>query len=134
MGVISACLPSLRPLVGMLTRGTVRGLGVVGAGYGSGKSSNGSSTGSRSGGGRREKGRQGGGGGEFGSFSVPVTAQDAEGGQVGRVVMVSGPGARRGEEDEISLEAVNPAPGTIAVKDEIVVTSDDWLEYKDRIF
>lgn len=40
----------------------------------------------------------------------------------------------RGREDEISLEEMNVPAGGIRVKDEVVVTSSDWLEYKDKVF
>ena len=40
----------------------------------------------------------------------------------------------RGLEDEISLEEMNVPAGGIRVKDEVVVTSSDWLEYKDKVF
>lgn len=40
----------------------------------------------------------------------------------------------RGVEDEISLEEMNVPAGGIRVKDEVVVTSSDWLEYKDKVF
>ena len=45
-----------------------------------------------------------------------------------------GKAAGRGGEDEISLEEMNVPEGVIKVKDEVVVTSSDWLEYKDRLY
>ena len=40
----------------------------------------------------------------------------------------------RGNEDEISLEEMNLPAGGIRVKDEVVITSSDWLEYKHKVF
>ena len=42
--------------------------------------------------------------------------------------------AGRGAVDEISLEEMNVPAGGIRVKDEVVITSSDWLEYKDTVF
>lgn len=40
----------------------------------------------------------------------------------------------RGTADGISLEEMNVPAGGIRVKKEVVVTSSDWLDYKDRVF
>lgn len=42
--------------------------------------------------------------------------------------------AGRGAEDEVSLEEMNVPVGEIRVKDEVVITSTDWWEYKDNVF
>lgn len=43
-------------------------------------------------------------------------------------------GKVRGRMDEISLEEMTVPVGGIRVKDEVVVTSSDWIDYKDRIY
>lgn len=40
----------------------------------------------------------------------------------------------RGAEDEISLEELHTPAGGIMVKDEVMITSSDSLEYKDKVF
>ncbi len=139
MGVISACIPSLRPLISLLTRGTTRGVGVSKTAT-SAKAQDTSSVASRMvwrspriG----EDGRDGyferledpseavspgGGGGDRPQYFRHET--NVRGGKVGG----------RGKEDEISLEEMNVPAGGIRVKDEVVVTSSDWLEYKDKVF
>ncbi|KAL8996332.1 MAG: hypothetical protein Q9169_004132 [Polycauliona sp. 2 TL-2023] len=40
----------------------------------------------------------------------------------------------QGSSENISLQEINVPAGQIKVKEEIVVTSTDWLEYKDRVY
>ncbi|KAG8525603.1 uncharacterized protein KY384_009247 [Bacidia gigantensis] len=168
MGVISACLPSLRPLVSILLRGTVRGLGVSKYGLGSsatGKLGSSNGSGSRSGrwGSRSDGagaagvgrglgvgGGEGKNGGDFEEFFRMDAPSDPGSRKVGHRVDVrggrprpdggengrleNGVGGGVGEEDEISLEAVNPPEGVIRIKNEVTVTSSDWLEYKDKVY
>ena len=55
--------------------------------------------------------------------------------QAGRyVVSAAGPKDRRVAGDEISLEEINVPDGMIRVKDEVTVTSSDWIDYKDKVF
>ena len=126
MGVISACIPSLRPLVSLLLRGTVRGLGV--SDYGSGKQVSSSVS--------HSAWRSRAGEGDDDNSSKPNdSVSDPQGQRWGHdVEVLGGRGGGRGAEDEISLEAMNVPQGVIQVKDEVVVTSSDWLEYKDKVF
>ena len=127
MGVISACIPSLRPLVSLITRGTTRGIGVSKTGKSSFQdiSSGASRMVRRS----YEDGREG----YFERLEDPNESghrpqwgheTNVRGGMVGG----------RGAVDEVSLEEMNVPVGGIRVKDEVVVTSSDWLEYKDKVF
>lgn len=65
----------------------------------------------------------------------PFTRLEDEGrGQWGREIEVRGGKVRRGRVDEISLEEMDVPVGGIRVKDEVVITSSDWIEYKDKVF
>ena len=128
MGVISACIPSLRPLVSLLLRGTVRGLGV--SKYGSARRVSRSSDTSHSiwaGLPREDK---------YNTFTkLQDRVSDQEGRKCGHGVEVSGGrGGDRWAADQTSLEAMNIPQGVIQVKDEVVVTSTDWLDYKYKVF
>ena len=124
MGVISACLPSLRPLVSLLLRGTVKALGST-------KTDNIKSLSSSS--------SQG-----VWSSRMRDDEQDApfvrleEGTRPKRPgrydVSAAGPKARRAAGDDISLEEINVPDGMIRVKDEVTVTSSDWIDYKDKVY
>lgn len=144
MGVISACIPSLRPLVSLLTRGTTRGIGVSKTAKGSSayhntksgsNAQNASSAASRT------------------VWRSPRVGEDASEGYFERLddtadaggngnrpqwghetVVRGGRVVVRGAEDEISLEEIHTPAGGIRVKDEVRVTSSDWLEYKDKVF
>lgn len=136
MGVISACIPSLRPLISLLTRGTTRAVGASRTTKSSAavKSSaqNASSAASRT------------------VWRSPRIGEDAREGYFERLEDPAEAGGRpqwghetsvrggrvvgRGAEDEISLEEMNTPAGGIRVKDEVVITSSDWLEYKDKVF
>ncbi|KAL8749767.1 MAG: hypothetical protein Q9184_006674 [Pyrenodesmia sp. 2 TL-2023] len=50
------------------------------------------------------------------------------------VTVRGGKDIERGSADDISLEEANVPFGQIRVKDEVVITSTDWLEYKDRVY
>lgn len=130
MGVISACIPSLRPLVSLLTRGTTRGVGVS-------KTTKTSAQDASSGVSRMvwrsprigEDGRDG----YFERLDDSTEAGNRP--QWGHETNVrGGKVAGRGAEDEISLEEMNVPAGGIRVKDEVRITSSDWLEYKDKVF
>ncbi len=130
MGVTSACLPSLRPLVSIIIRGTTRGLGAARTGTklsAQDNSSNSSRTvwRSRS---RSDDGREG----PLTRLKDPTENRR----QRGHDVEVRGgkPRGGRGREDEISLEEMNVLVGGIRVKDEVVVTSNDWIDYKDKVY
>ncbi|KAL8677165.1 MAG: hypothetical protein Q9224_000751 [Gallowayella concinna] len=122
MGVISACLPSLRPLVALITRGTHRAPKEGGANV-QGTNSSGSS--------RMVWRRRDSGQGKAGQFSrlddpTPRWGHD--------VTVKGGRDTEHGSEENISLQEINVPQGQIKVKEEIVVTSTDWLEYKDRVY
>lgn len=130
MGVISACIPSLRPLISLLTCGTTRGIGVS-------KSAKSSAQETSSGASRMvwrspragEDGRDG----YFERLDDPTERANRR--QWGHETNVrGGKVVGRGAEDEISLEEMNVPVGGIRVKDEVRVTSSDWLEYKDKVF
>ena len=130
MGVISACIPSLRPLVSLIIRGTTKGLGVSKAGTSSAQNSN------SSGSSRvmwKTKTIDGERGEPF--TRLPEDLGTPSGPQWGRSVSVRG-GKRngRGGEDEISLEEMSVPAGAIQVRDEVRITSSNWLEYKDRVY
>lgn len=36
--------------------------------------------------------------------------------------------------DEVSLQEMNVPEGQIKIKEEITITSSDWLEYDDRVY
>ena len=124
MGVISACLPSLRPLISVVCRGTSSALGSSMADNVKSMSS-GSSQGIR-------------------SSRIRDDERDApfvrfEGhqppGQPGRYdVSAAGPTERRAAGDEMSLEEINVPDGMIRVKDEVTVTSSNWIDYKDNVY
>jgi len=128
MGVISACLPSLRPGFSILLRGSTKALGVNKIGKGSAPgASSGSSRVRRST--TREDDREG----NFQRLDEPTNSSRR---QWGHSFAVRGgqPIRGRGMEDEISLEEMNVPAGEIRVKKEVVVTSSDWLKYRDRVF
>ena len=127
MGVISACLPSLRPLVSLLLCGTVKALGVSKADNLKSISSS-SSRGiwaSRSQNDERDA--------PFLRLEEGASNQKQPG-RWGHDVSAAGPKERRAAGDEISLEEINVPDGTIKVKDEVVVTSSGWIDYKDKVY
>lgn len=139
MGVISACIPSLRPLISLLMRGTTRAVGAsrttrTGSAAVKSSAQNGSSVASRTvwrspriGEDARE--------GYFERLEDPLDVQGSPRPQWGHETRVRGGRVRgRGAVDEISLEEMNTPAGGIRVKDEVVITTSDWLEYKDKVF
>ena len=129
MGVIAACIPSLRPMVALLWRGTHRGPSLP-----SGKSSaqaTGSSGSSRRiwpSHGQAEEQPAGG----FTRLEDPRATHDRWGNEAGARGGKSGGGTAS---DDISLEEVNAGnPSTrIRVKREVTITSEPW-DYKDRLY
>ena len=56
------------------------------------------------------------------------------GAQWGHETHVRGGKATNPRSSDISLAEMNVPEGGIRVKDEVVVTSSDWLEYKHEVF
>ena len=131
MGVIASCIPSLRPLLSLLLRGTTRATGTV-------HSKNAQNT---------------------NSSHTMLSKRDLQGDEIdlvptpsgrlrdeervlgnprwGHEVEVKGGREKKStrfpqQEDEISLEEMIPQGG-IKVKSEVVVTSTEW-EWKDRLY
>ena len=135
MGVISACIPSLRPLISLLTRGTTRGIGVSKATAKSDTEDTSSSAASRNAWRSPRTGAKDGRDGYFERLETPTTTEAGTRSQWGHETTVrGGKVGGRGAVDEVSLEEMNVPTGGIRVKEEVVVTSSDWLEYKDRVF
>ena len=141
MGVISACIPSLRPLISLLARGTTRGVGVSVSKTPRSKPSaqdTGSSVASRIAWRSPRVGPEDCREGYFERLEDPSEAVSPGGARPGffrhEANVRGGKVVGRGREDEISLEEMNVPAGGIRVKDEVVVTSSDWLEYKDKVF
>lgn len=143
MGVISACIPSLRPLISYITRGTTRGIGVSRTGKSKSKSKGSaqdtSSVASKMAW-RNPRTGEDGRDGYFERLEDPSEAV-SPGGTTNRpqyfrheTNVRGGRVVGRGAVDEISLEEMNVPAGGIRVKDEVVITSSDWLEYKDKVF
>ena len=142
MGVVSACLPSLHPLISIAFRGRF-------AAFGSGNATNNGTQGSNA---RpsaftrkaREEDLS------VGSFQRILDSKDNRHllrpddsseatNKYGNKVSVHGGRAHgRGQEglDDISLEDMNLnlPMGRIGVKEEVVVVSSDWMEYQSRLF
>ena len=112
----------------MIIRGTTSGLGVVRAATKASAQDN-SSTSSRlvwrS---RSDDGREA----PFTRLEDPVENRT----QWGHDVKVKGGKASggRGREDAISLEEMNVPASGIRVRDEVVVTSSNWIDYKDKVY
>lgn len=121
VGIIAACLPSLRPLVAVVWKGSYRGPTFIG--YQSATKKNAQMTSSASS--RTVWGR------EKTNFE---RIEDGTGGKWGNNADVVGGHRQVGEgEDDISLEELNPTHGGIRVKNEVVVTTGHW-GYDDRLF
>ena len=130
MGVISACLPSLRPLISLFLRGTVKAMGASKLGKGGlATTSSGSSRIMWPSRGHADDERDG----PFLRLEEGASGQKQQG-RWGHDVSAAGPKERRAAGDEISLEEINVPDGAIKVKDEVVVTSSDWIEYKDKLY
>ncbi|KAI4268121.1 MAG: hypothetical protein L6R38_007957 [Xanthoria sp. 2 TBL-2021] len=123
MGVISACLPSLRPLVALMTRGTHRAPKIGGKSAQATTSSGSSRVVWR----RKDT--------DHGKHFSRLEDSVAEQARWGHDVTVKGGRETdHGSSENISLQEINVPPGQIKVKEEIVVTSTDWLDYKDRVY
>ena len=126
IGVVSACLPSLRPLVTMLFSGTYKGpkFGTTkqsGLAYSSGTNFS-----------KSKWGRSKDDGQDLSSFTrleeQPIINEPEP--TWGHNVHVDGP--RRG--DKISLEEMGSPSRHIRVKTEVTLISTSRLEYKDQLF
>ena len=120
MGVISACISSLRPLISIILRGMSRAIGGTKRGGESSAqdTSSGSVWRSRSDGDR------------FSRTDEPTEMR----GQWGHDVSVHGGTAGMKNGSDISLAEMNVPAGGIRVKDEVVVTSSDWIDYKHEVY
>ena len=142
MGVIASCIPSLRPLLSLLLRGTTRATGTLHSKNAQDTSSSQSIFSKRdrqgheidlvptSGGGREGFARLG--DEERGLGSPWGHEVKVKGGREKKSSGFPGLGGTRQREDEISLEEMIPQGG-IKVKSEVVVTSTEW-EWKDRLY
>ncbi|KAL8788048.1 MAG: hypothetical protein Q9195_007462 [Heterodermia aff. obscurata] len=143
MGVIASCIPSLRPLLSLLLRGTTRATGTLHSKNAQTTSSSHTMFSKRD--------RQGdeidlvptlsGGREGFARFvdeeRGPGNARwghevEVKGGREKKSSGFPGVGGTRQQEDNISLEEIIPQGG-IQVKSEVVVTSTEW-EWKDRLY
>lgn len=122
MGVISACIPSLRPLVSMILRGTTRAIGGT---YIERKSSAQDDT-SRS----SQTWRSRSDADQFTRLDDPTELR----GQWGHDVTVHGGRTSVVAGSDISLAEMNMPIGGIRVKDEVVVTTSDWIPYKHKVY
>lgn len=136
MGVVAACLPSLRPLLAVVIRGTHRGPTIHSKSAQKTISTNSSrimwSRRDTDGDEMDHMDNQGFTRLEDQSSSSPRWGHDvhAKGGREKRKKSI--PGNMTQEEDQISLEEMVPQKG-IKVKTEVTITTSGW-EYKDRIF
>lgn len=137
MGVIASCIPSLRPLLSLLLRGTTRATGTLHSKSAQNTSSSHSMFSKRD--------RQGDEidlvptpSGERESFARLGDEERGVGSsRWGHEVEVKGGKEKKSvgfsqQEDESSLEEIIPQGG-IKVKSEVVVTSSEW-EWKDRLY
>ncbi|KAK0509450.1 hypothetical protein JMJ35_007844 [Cladonia borealis] len=130
MGVISACLTTLRPLISILTRGTSRAIGYRGLGTGHKSSPQDTSRGSsRVNMSWRSRS-------EDTTFNrlEDATATRPLASRWGHETHVKGGKARNPRASDISLAEINVPEGGIMIKEEVVVTSSDWLEYKYQVY
>ncbi|KAI4110700.1 MAG: hypothetical protein LQ345_006956, partial [Seirophora villosa] len=139
MGVVSACIPSLRPLAAVIARGThrVRSKSIDAVTSSSSNTSSKAIWKKRKNSGDRHHGE----GGHFLRIGDPFARQhparwarhvtvrggkDVERGSAGDGSVVGG--------DDTSLQEMNVPEGQIKIKEEIVITRTDWLEYNDRVY
>ena len=122
MGVIAACLPSLRPLVALVWKGSHRGPTYAINSTKSAQAATSSSSKTL--------------------WSVKGDREDADkNGMFTRLEDGNGrwghnadiKGGRGGVQDDVSLEELNPQDGVIRVKKEVVITTENW-GYNDRVF
>lgn len=133
IGVISACIPSLRPLVSLITRGTTRAAGASSSGGGGkGSAHDQSNSGIKT---WRSRVADEDKDGSFARLDDPADDNHHAGSQWetsaqgGKVVEA------KGGEDEISLEEISRPDGRIRVKNEVTVSYGDWrLDYKGKVF
>ena len=122
MGVISACIPSLRPLVSILFHGTTRAIGGTKIG-GKSRAQDASSGSSRTWRSRSDAD-------EFSRLDEPTETR----GQWGHDATVHGGKTSVVAGSDISLAEMNVPAGGIRVKDEVVVSSSDWIPYKHEVY
>ncbi|KAL8920223.1 MAG: hypothetical protein Q9208_006388 [Pyrenodesmia sp. 3 TL-2023] len=133
--IVALCLPSLRPLVTTLLRGTpsIRNhstttVGTFGTFGTTGSEPSKPIWPSRN----KSHDNSGGGGRQFKRLSNPFAKHSP---WHRDVTVRGGKDTERGSgDDEISLQEMNVPFGQIMVKDEVVITSSDWLEYNDRVY
>lgn len=127
MGVIAACIPSLRPLVALIWRGSHRGPTMVSK---SAQATTSSASSRMIWPVRGNDEVQPVGGFTRLNDTVPTGDRDRWGHEAnvrgGKNKETIGP-------DEISLEEINAGNGGIRVKNEVSVTSYSW-DYKDRLY
>lgn len=141
MGVVSACLPSLRPLIFIITRGTSRAFGAS-ANTESANAPEYSSSGLRTW--RSKRSGDEDGEGPFLRLDDIVGRGDIIAGskdrppQYGRKISATGGKTMRAGEDggeEMSLEESERPSGAIRVKNEVTITYSDWvMDYKHEVF
>ena len=122
MGVISACNPSLRPLVSMILRGTTRAIG----GTYIGRKTSAQDDTSRSSQNLRSR-----------SDADHVTRLDDPTevrGQWGHDITIHGGRTSGVAGSDISLAEMHMPIGGIRVKDEVFVTTSDWIPYKHKVY
>lgn len=130
MGVISACLTTVRPLISILTRGTSRAIGSHGLGTGHKSSAQDTSSGSSR---MNMAWRSRSDDNTFNRLEDPTDSRPRAS-KWGHETHVKGGKATNPRSSDISLAEMNVPEGGIRVKDEVVVTSSDWLEYKHEVF
>ena len=123
MGVVSACLPSLRPLVALLYSGSHRGPPVKSA------QASGSSTSSR----MRWRSNNG---NDEGTFTRLEESANETNLPWGHTVSVHGGSSyqKRSPTENISMDDMNVPADSIQVKTEVIVVSSNRLDYHDRLY
>ena len=124
MGVVSACLPSLRPLIKLIFSGSYEG-----PSFRTNKSSQDYSSGTHLS--KHKWSRNRGDGQDMSSFTrleeQPINEPEPAWGHNVHV-----DGGRK--EDKISLEDIGSPSWNIRVKTEVILISSQRLEYKDQLF
>ena len=129
MGVVSACLPSLRPLAKRLVSNTYKGPSFKSTRnksvqeYGSGNSSRHMWS--------RSKGEESG----FRSFTRLEEGAEDNSATWGHTIQVHGGRTKNGSPtDQVSLEEMQTPSRRIKVKTEVTLISTERLEYRDQLF
>ena len=138
MGVVSACLPSLRPLVSLLFRGKVSRVGNRGASRRSSAQEPGCVSSAFPWRNRKQEVNEG----YFDRMDDEsdrkqlTHSTSGHGDKFGNDVSVHGGRADAGHVsgDEISLDDMSCPNGQINIKEEVTVVSSGYIEYKDRVF